>query len=294
MTTTLSSSRSAARSLTLPAPAKLNLFLHITGQRDDGYHNLETLFQFLSLADELHFEATDNGQVSLLSSVDEVPTEDNLVYRAAMLLIPYRGSTTQGVRITLNKKIPLGGGLGGGSSDAATTLLGLNQLWQLGLKTQQLAELGLQLGADVPIFLFGRAALAKGIGEQLTPAYPKESFYLVINPQVHISTASVFTHPELKRDSTPLKRQLKHWLMYRNDCQPLVRDLYPPVAKALDWLIEYAPTRMTGTGACVFGCFDSQAAAQRALAELPSEFSGFVAQGLNTSPAWQLVQPSQT
>ncbi|RUO32124.1 4-(cytidine 5'-diphospho)-2-C-methyl-D-erythritol kinase [Aliidiomarina sedimenti] len=275
--------------LTLPAPAKLNLFLHIVGRRNDGYHELETLFQFLSISDELHFTLTNDGTISLTSGLTEVTTDDNLVYRAALLLLPHRQDTSLGVQITLDKKIPMGGGLGGGSSDAATTLLALNKLWQLKLTPQQLADIGLQLGADVPVFLFGRAALAQGIGENLYPAQPKESWYLVINPGVHVSTADIFQHPDLPRDSSRIKRQARHWLMYRNDCQQLVSTLYPPVAKALQWLLEYAPTRMTGTGACVFGCFENQAAAQKALAELPAEFSGFVAQGLNTSPAWQAL-----
>ncbi|MCC5880911.1 MAG: 4-(cytidine 5'-diphospho)-2-C-methyl-D-erythritol kinase [Idiomarina sp.] len=275
--------------LTIAAPAKINLFLHITGRRANGYHELETLFQFIDLCDQLFAESTSDGHVTVLTPLDEVPVEDNLIYRAAQLLLPYRKDTTQGVRLTLQKKIPMGGGLGGGSSDAASTLIALNHLWSLGLSRAQLAGIGLQLGADVPVFVHGEATLARGVGEQFTTAKPDEAWYLLVDPKVHVSTAEVFNHPELFRASAPLELPLKDWQSYRNDCQPLVSSLYPQVAKAIDWLVEYAPTRMTGTGACVFGCFSSQAAAQEALAELPQEFSGFVTRGLNTSPAWQCL-----
>ncbi|MCL5050074.1 4-(cytidine 5'-diphospho)-2-C-methyl-D-erythritol kinase [Aliidiomarina maris] len=273
--------------ITIHCPAKLNLFLHITAQRNDGYHELETLFQFIDLCDDLHISATTDGRIDLLTPLQDVSHEDNLVYRAAMLLMPLRKDAQQGAQISLHKRIPMGGGLGGGSSNAASTLIGLNQLWGLGLDRRQLADLGIQLGADVPVFIFGQAAFARGVGEQLVAVEPAPAWYLVVHPQVHVSTASVFQHPDLPRNSAPITTELSEWASHRNDCQSLVASLYPPVAKAIDWLVEYAPTRMTGTGACVFGCFDSQAAAQKALAAMPSAFSGFVAQGLNTSPAWQ-------
>lgn len=281
-------------SLTIVAPAKLNLFLHITGRRNDGYHNLETLFQFLSLEDELYIQCRDDGVVSLTAQIEGLALHDNLIYRAAQLLFPYRGNTQLGANITLKKRIPMGGGLGGGSSDAASTLIALNQLWDLNLKQDKLAELGLQLGADVPVFIHGRATLARGVGEMFSPAQPAENWYLVVNPGVHVSTAEVFSHPDLTRDTPPLTGPIQSWQTYHNDCEPLVASLYPPVAKALNWLLEYAPTRMTGTGACVFACFEDQASAQQALTELPDEFSGFIAQGLNTSPAWQGLNASQT
>lgn len=277
--------------LTILAPAKLNLFLHITGRRADGYHELETLFQFLSVHDVLHLEHSNDGHIHLLNEVEGVAAEDNLVYRAAQRLLPLRKKSSDGVKITLDKKLPMGGGLGGGSSDAASTLIGLNQLWNLGISRDDLAQLGLQLGADVPVFVHGQAALARGVGERFSPANPNQSWYLVVAPNVHVSTAAVFTHRDLPRATTKITDTNVtngfNWINCHNDCEELVCSLHPQVAKAKDWLVEYAPTRMTGTGACVFGCFETEAAAQAALAELPTEFSGFVAQGLNSSPAWQ-------
>lgn len=278
-------------SLFIKAPAKLNLFLHITGRRADGYHELETLFQFLSVHDSLHIEHTHDGHIHVLTEVEGLAVEDNLVFRAAQLLLPLRKKVTDGAKIMLHKHLPMGGGLGGGSSDAASTLIALNHLWDLGITRHDLAQLGLQLGADVPVFVHGQATLARGVGEKFSPAAPAEAWYLIIDPGVHVSTAQVFRHSALPRRTPKINDQNVIdsfvWQNYQNDCEKLVTDLYPPVAKAIDWLVEYAPTRMTGTGACVFGCFTNQAAAQAALSELPSEFSGFVAQGLNTSPAWQ-------
>ena len=278
-------------SLTIKAPAKLNLFLHITAQRQDGYHELETLFQFLSVHDLLHVQHTNDGHIHLPTAIDGLAVEDNLVYRAAQLLLPLRKNTNDGATIMLEKHLPMGGGLGGGSSDAASTLIALNHLWGLGIARDDLALLGLQLGADVPVFIHGQATFARGVGEQFSPAAPDEVWYLIIDPGVHVSTADVFRHPELVRNTPKINVDSVtgyfDWRNYHNDCEKLVRELCPPVAKAIDWLVEYAPTRMTGTGACVFGCFTTQTAALAALSELPSEFSGFVAQGLNTSPAWQ-------
>ncbi|RUO25329.1 4-(cytidine 5'-diphospho)-2-C-methyl-D-erythritol kinase [Aliidiomarina minuta] len=272
--------------ISIAAPAKINLFLHITGRRDDGYHELETLFQFLSVCDELHFQLTDTGHVQLSNDIPGVSPQNNLIIQAAQRLLPLRHDRNQGATITLHKKIPMGGGLGGGSSDAASTLLALNKLWQLQLSIDQLAEIGLQLGADVPVFVRGKAAFAQGVGEKLIYAEPEQNWYLIVNPQVHVSTAEVFTHPDLPRRTPIVNGNPENWQQYRNDCQDLVCRLQPSVANALAWLLEYAPTRMTGTGACVFGCFPSEESANHALSELPTEFSGFVAQGLNTSPAW--------
>ena len=242
-------------SLSIAAPAKLNLFLHIVGRRDDGYHELETVFQFLSLCDELYIELTDDGMISIDTPLADVATEDNLIYRAAHLLLPRRPNASAGARISILKRIPMGGGLGGGSSDAASTLIALNHIWGLQLSVAELAELGLQLGADVPVFIHGKATFAQGVGEKFSPAQPDQAWYLVVDPGVHVSTAEVFTHPGLTRDSEPLQLPLQDWQNYRNDCQQLVSSLYPQVAKALDWLVEYAPTRMTGTGGlcvCLF------------------------------------------
>lgn len=270
--------------LTLPAPAKLNLFLHITGRRADGYHELESVFQFLDISDHLHFTLTQDGQASLVSDLPDVPEQDNLIVRAARLLQRHAAKNA-GVRIQLEKVLPMGGGLGGGSSDAATTLLALNYLWQLNLTREQLAALGLQLGADVPVFVHGFAAFARGVGEQLEPVSPAECFYLVVHPNVHISTAEIFRHPDLIRNTKPVSNTDVDWQLCRNDCEALVRSCYPPVAHALDWLLEYAPSRMTGTGACIFAPFNTKDAAEQALADLPNGYRGFIAQGQNRSPA---------
>ncbi|MCO4321781.1 4-(cytidine 5'-diphospho)-2-C-methyl-D-erythritol kinase [Aliidiomarina quisquiliarum] len=278
-----------APNLVLPAPAKLNLFLHIVGQRDDGYHNLETLFQFLDYGDSLSFWYTQTGTISLEPNLPGVAQEDNLIVKAATALLPFRSSLTAGVHIELNKYLPMGGGLGGGSSDAATVLLALNELWQLKLSHQQLADIGLALGADVPIFVHGYAALARGVGEQLVPMTPAEAWYLVVHPGVAISTAEIFGHPNLPRNTKPLASNHVVWSDCHNDCEQLVESLYPQVAQARLWLLEYAPSRMTGTGACLFAAFASKATAERALAKLPSKFSGFVAQGKNISPAHQAL-----
>ncbi|MFY8272788.1 4-(cytidine 5'-diphospho)-2-C-methyl-D-erythritol kinase [Pseudoalteromonas sp. SSDWG2] len=271
--------------LSLLAPAKLNLFLHITGRRDDGYHELETLFTFLDYGDTLHFTLRDDAQITL-AQMDGIAKEDNLIYRAAIKLkerYQELGLTTSGVNISIDKCLPMGGGVGGGSSDAATTLLALNTLWGQHLTADELAKLGVSLGADVPIFVHGHSALARGIGEQLTPVEVPECWYVVVHPQVHISTAKVFTHPELKRDSEKLPPKWQQ-AQHRNDCEPLVKKLYSEVEKTLQWLLKYAPSRMTGTGACCFAAFDNEQAAQDVLEKLPSKWQGFVAKSLNKSP----------
>ncbi|WP_258807123.1 4-(cytidine 5'-diphospho)-2-C-methyl-D-erythritol kinase [Pseudidiomarina sp. CB1] len=279
--------------LVLPAPAKLNLFLHITGRRDDGYHELQSVFQFLDLHDILSFTRLTAPTIEFQCSAAALNTADNLVVRAAQLLQKQQ-SVKQGVRIILDKRLPYGGGLGGGSSDAATTLLALNQLWDLQFNEDQLADLGLQLGADVPVFVRGHAAFAEGIGEQLYPVQPSSPWYLVIDPGVHISTATLFQHPALQRDCPPLARETWQQQTTQNVFEPLVRELYPEVAKALDWLVEYAPTRLTGTGACLFGAFESQELARAALARMPAQWNGFVARGLNESPVCQQLRQAST
>ena len=275
--------------LTLPAPAKLNLFLHITGRRADGYHNLQTLFRMLDVGDELSFRVNQSGTIEFRCSDASIAGADNLVVRAAKLLQSLAAEDA-GVEIYLEKRTPMGGGLGGGSSDAATTLHALNLLWQLGLSTQQLADIGLKLGADVPVFVFGQTAFAEGVGEQLQPVELPDCWYLVVTPDAHVSTAAVFTHPDLIRDSKPLTLADLMSSPWRNDCQPLVERLCPQVAITLQWLVEYAPSRMTGTGASVFAEFQDELSARRALADLPANCRGFVARGVNQSPLLTVLE----
>ncbi|RYV00706.1 4-(cytidine 5'-diphospho)-2-C-methyl-D-erythritol kinase [Shewanella sp. OPT22] len=270
--------------LKLPAPAKLNLCLHINGRREDGYHELQTVFQFLDKSDYLEFTTRDDDQLNLHSELNQVvASSDNLILKAAKLL-QQQTKTAYGADISLEKNLPMGGGIGGGSSDAATTLLALNKLWQTNLSTDDLASIGIQLGADIPVFIRGFAAFAEGIGEILNPISLPEKWYLVLTPDVHVSTVEVFTAPELHRCTPRVNADDLFTIEWKNDCQPLVVNKYPQVAKALDWLIEYAPSRMTGTGACVFAEFDNEQQAQAVYAKLPTDLNGFVAKGLNRSP----------
>lgn len=267
-----------------PAPAKLNLFLHINHQRDDGYHELQTLFQFIDYSDYLDFRITQTPDLTLHSSLNEVvPQNDNLILKAAKSLQAYT-QCSQGAEIYLDKRLPMGGGIGGGSSNAATTLVALNSLWNTHLSQKELCDIGLQLGADIPIFINGLSSLAEGVGEQFTPVMPIEKWYLIITPNVHVSTAEIFQDPKLTRDTPKLPIDSLMSAPWHNDCQKLVTKRYPQVANALAWLLEYAPSRMTGTGACVFGEFEQHQQALSALAKLPAEMSGFVAQGKNISP----------
>lgn len=266
-----------------PAPAKINLFLHITGRRKDGLHELQTLFQFLNIGDSLHFLPRQDGQIRLLTEIPGVVAADNLVVKAARALQTASG-TEQGVDISLDKRIPVGGGLGGGSSDAATTLVALNQLWQTGLDRAALARIGLALGADVPVFVHGRAVWAEGLGEQFSPAEPEEPWYVVLVPDCTVSTAEVFAAPELTRDCEPITIRNLLSGQAKNVCEPVVRKRYPEVAAALDWLASYAQARMTGTGACVFAAFATKSAAEEVLTARPDSLQGFVARGCNTSP----------
>ncbi|MBU1331606.1 MAG: 4-(cytidine 5'-diphospho)-2-C-methyl-D-erythritol kinase [Gammaproteobacteria bacterium] len=275
--------------LILPAPAKLNLMLHILGRRADGYHELQTLFQFLDHGDELGFALRADGQIRLHTDVSGVPHDSNLIVRAARQL-QHSSGTVLGADIWLDKRLPMGGGIGGGSSDAATTLLGLNHLWQLGWDEDRLASLGLGLGADVPVFVRGRAAFAEGVGERLTPVTLSEPWFLVAIPQVLVSTAEVFNDPELTRDTPPIKVRSLLEGGGRNDCQPVVEKRYSAVRNALILLNNFVPARLTGTGACVFGSFPNQDDADKVARQLPATLPSFVAQGRNVSPLHQQLQ----
>ncbi len=273
---------------TWPAPAKLNLFLHVTGRRPDGYHTLQTLFQFLDVGDELRFDVTGDSRIVRAKLLPGVPEEHDLCVRAAHLL-QTASSTTQGAIIHLDKRLPLGGGLGGGSSDAATTLLALNELWGCGLTPEALAVLGLKLGADVPVFIHGHAAWAEGVGEVLTPAEPPEVWVVVLTPSVSVSTAQVFAAFDRELDLTPYSRAITirdfHAGRVRNDLEPVVRRLYPKVDNALKWLGNFGDARMTGSGACVFLPVADAAAGQAILAQCPATLAGgFVTRGRNSHP----------
>jgi len=274
---------------TWPAPAKINLFLHITRRRNDGYHELQTVFQFLDYCDYLQFKITEQSEVRLSDSIEGVNDNDNLIVRAAKLLQNY-ANVNRGVLISLDKKLPMGGGLGGGSSNAATTLVALNQLWKCQLSNDELAQLGLSLGADVPVFIHGRAAWAEGVGDELTAISPPEPWYMVISPNCHVSTAEIFSSPELTRDcrSITISRFLSG--EGRNVCEDVVKKNYPPVAEALNWLSQYGSPKMTGTGACVFVDFESQQQAQKVLEILPENWQGFIAKGCNESPLTQCMK----
>lgn len=271
--------------LTLLSPAKLNLFLHITGRRADGYHTLQTLFQLLDYGDTLRFTASDT--LTLTPDLPGVTSADNLIVRAARLLQQHTGCT-RGATITLEKRLPLGGGIGGGSSNAATTLLALNHMWGLRLPLDELAALGLQLGADVPVFVRGHTAWAEGVGERLQAIVTPPRNYLILVPPCAISTARIFSDAALTRNSSPITIAAFLREGGRNDCEPVTKKLYPEVNLALIKLGQFAPAQMTGTGACVFASFVERSAAesvlQQVLRQLPAGFRGFVAAGVNRSP----------
>ena len=266
--------------LTLLSPAKLNLFLHITGRREDGYHILQTLFQLLDWGDTLSFTANNSGEITVRGMDLDIPTSDNLIYRAARLL--QHGDL--GVDITVQKRIPAGAGLGGGSSNAATTLLALNHLWHLKLPQDKLQPLGATLGADVPVFVGGRTAWAEGIGEILTPVDLEQHWYVIITAACHVATGQIFSHFQLTRNTSPIKMAAFFEGHSRNDCQQLVRRMYPDVDASLSWLNQFAEARLTGTGASVFARFGTQAQARAVLQQLPREWAGVAARGLNQSP----------
>jgi len=270
--------------LGVPSPAKINLNLHIIGQRADGYHLLESYFQLLEFGDTLDFELTSSDQITLSSNTKDIPLTENLIYRAATLLRDYRIDTSLGVHINLHKVLPMGGGLGGGSSNAATTLIALNHLWSLNITIEELCKIGLSLGADVPIFIRGFSAWVEGIGEQITPIKRDEKWYAVVHPNVHISTASIFQDPTLTRDTPSIKVSAIFEGLGHNDCEPVVRKKHPLVNTCLDFLNNFAPARMTGTGACIFAEFDDENAALKAIASLPHNATGFVSKGIFKSP----------
>lgn len=265
------------------APAKLNLFLHITGRRADGYHNLQTIFQLLDVGDRMAFRVRRDSRIRRVTDVPGVAEDDDLIVRAARLLQPFCPHG-KGVDIFLSKYLPMGGGLGGGSSDAATTLQVLNRLWGCGCSSAELARLGARLGADVPVFLGGKTAWAEGIGDELIPLSGEEKPYLVLKPDVEISTAKLFSSTRLTRDCDPIKIPSLRNTGRVNVFEPLVRELYPEVDSALAWLSEYAPARLTGTGSCIFAPFGSVEEAQAVLAGKPVGVEGFVARGVNESP----------
>ncbi len=269
------------------APAKINRFLHITGQREDGYHELQTVFQFLDYADELSFSIRDDTEILLETPLEGVADKDNLVVKAAQLL-QNKSNRPKGVNIFLTKKLPMGGGLGGGSSNAATTLVALNQLWDMNLDLGELARLGIALGADIPVFIHGYAAWAEGVGEDLSPLQLNEPWYVVLIPGVSISTAEIFASDTLKRDCSPLDIQRFLAGEGSNVCQDVVCEQYPEVDKAIQWLSRFAPARMTGTGACIFAPVGSEAEAQQILQQKPAQLDGFYAQGCNISPLYSL------
>ena len=267
-----------------PAPGKLNLFLHVVGRRDDGYHRLQTAFQFIDLADEIRFFRRPDGVIERLGDVPSVAPEADLTVRAARRLASRVSAALPGVAIEVTKRLPMQGGVGGGSSDAATVLVALNELWGMGLNDDELAAIGLELGADVPVFVCGRAAWAEGVGEQLTAVDFPEHVYLLVRPDATVSTADVFKAPELTRDSPAIT--IRGFLMAggRNDCEPVVRKRFPAVAEALDWLGRIAPGRLTGTGSCVYAAMPDEAGARAALNQLPARWSGYVVRGMNRSP----------
>lgn len=286
-----------------PAPAKLNLFLHVVGRRADGYHLLQSVFQFIDRSDTVHLQLRDDGRIVRQQAIPGVPEEADLTLRAAHLLQRH-ASPGVGVSIRVEKHLPMGGGLGGGSSDAATVLLALNRLWQVNLPRQALQDLALQLGADVPVFIFGQTAFAEGVGEILQPARAPHAWYVVLTPPVHVPTAAIFAAPELTRDTPALKIapfsagvghttlhglepvESRRPLAGHNDLQSVVVKRYPEVARHLEWLAQFGESRMTGSGACVFASFGTEAAARDVLAQLPESMQGFVAQSLDKHPLY--------
>lgn len=270
--------------LRIPAPAKLNLFLHITGRRSDGYHTLQTVFQLLDWGDTLDITPRGDDRILLHGPELGIADEDNLVVRAARAL-RQRAETQAGAEIRLHKVVPSGGGLGGGSSDAASTLIGLNRLWGTGLDSAELAALGAGLGADVPVFVHGSSAWAEGIGEQLSPLELPPAWFVILKPDCHVDTGQIFSHPQLTRDSSPITMSAFFAGGSRNDCQALVRALYPPVDRALTWLAQFGDAKLTGTGACVFLRCSERSEAEAIASQVPAPWQAWAAAGTNRSPA---------
>ena len=269
-----------------PAPAKLNLFLHVLGRREDGYHELQTAFQFLEFSDELDFALRDDNEIVRYADYDNVPAQSDLVVCAANMLRELT-NTPFGVDIRVDKRLPMGGGLGGGSSNAATTLVALNSIIGLNLSVDELADIGLKLGADVPVFVRCHAAWAEGVGELLTPISPREDWYMVVIPDCQVETAEIFDSADLTRNTPAIT--IRDFLAGagHNDFEKVVRLRYPEIAEVLDWLDKRYETRMTGTGACVFARFTTQEQANEAARNLPESWQRIVAQGLNSSPLAQ-------
>ena len=282
-----------------PAPAKLNLFLHVVGRRPDGYHLLQTVFQLIDCADRLHFILREDGAIVRTTDLAGVAPDDDLTVRAARLLraaaIERKGHRLPGVEIAIDKRLPLGGGLGGGSSDAATTLMALNYLWSAGFSRAELMALGLQLGADVPFFILGQNAFAEGVGEVFTPVALPDRWYIVIAPGVAVSTRTVFGSPDLTRDTKPVKitdfseGMAASGQFGKNDLQPVVTRHFPPVAAALKWLAQYGEARMTGSGACVFCAFPDEQSAEQALRNVPQPWKAWKARALAHHPMTALM-----
>jgi 4-diphosphocytidyl-2-C-methyl-D-erythritol kinase len=270
---------------TFPAPAKLNLFLHVVGRRADGYHLLQSVFRLIDRSDQVHLTLRSDGRVVREGDLPGVPEDADLTVRAARLLQAHAPDGV-GVSIRLDKHLPMGGGLGGGSSDAATVLLALNRLWQLDLPREALQALALKLGADVPVFVFGQTAFAEGVGEILRPVSAPEAWYLVLIPPVAVPTATIFAAPELTRTTPALKMAPFSAGTGHNDLQPVVVARYPEVARHLEWLAEFGDARMTGSGACVFASFETEGAAREVFRRLPETMRGFVAQGLDRHPLY--------
>jgi len=276
-----------------PAPAKLNLFLHITGRREDGYHLLQTLFHFIDISDTLYFEITDDKNISISPAIEGIPDEENIIVKAARLLQKTTG-TNKGTKISLKKCLPMGGGLGGGSSDAATTLLALNKLWDLNLEKSVLMSLGLSLGADVPIFIYGQTAWAEGVGETLTnlphEQISQKNWYLILFPKINVNTGAIFASSELTRDKLPIK--IRDFLngTTENVFEPVVAEQYPEIREALNWLKPFSDAKLTGTGACIFANFKTEQEAREVAAQTPDKWQAFVAQGCFTTPIEALYQ----
>jgi 4-diphosphocytidyl-2-C-methyl-D-erythritol kinase len=268
-----------------PAPAKLNLFLHVVGRRPDGYHLLQTAFRFIDYGDELTFAVRADGVIRRITPMEGVPAEQDLSVRAARALQQETGCR-QGADIGIVKRLPMGGGLGGGSSDAATTLIALNRLWRTGLSRERLQRLALGLGADVPVFVFGMNAFAEGVGERLQALQLPPAWYLILVPELAVSTAEIFSAVELTRNTNAITIAAFSVGQGHNDLEPVVCGRYPQVARHLEWLHRYGDARMTGSGACVFCAFDSEEQARRVLLELPADMQGFVARGLDRHPLW--------
>ncbi len=279
------------------APAKINLFLHITGRRADGYHTLQSVFQLLDYYDTIYLKPTKTGEIKRLNEINNVPASQDLCALAASALQRATGCKL-GVEYSVEKRIPMGGGLGGGSSDAATMLLALNHAWQLNLSREQLMQIGLTLGADVPVFVFGQNAWAEGVGEQLTKVEIPQQYYVVLTPPVHVSTAQVFASSRLTRDTKPLKiadfsraqNSGAHSNSFRNDLEAVVCEEFPAVASALQWLSQFGSARMSGSGASVFVAVNSQQQADAILAQKPANVAGFLAKGLNKHPLFELAK----